>query len=107
KRLDCGLDDVEQLAARPALGGPGSLELEDRGADVLHREVEVVDRQLYASLCGGGGAAEEAHGALEGKAGGEESLDDGVVQLACDALAVLDEGQLLDPGVQAGVLDRD
>ena len=44
---------------------------------------------------------------LQRQAGGEEALDDGVVQVAGDALAVLDQRELLHPGVEAGVLDGD
>ena len=47
------------------------------------------------------------HRALQARPGGEEPLDDGVVQVAGDALAVLDTRQLGDAGVQPGVLDRD
>ena len=51
--------------------------------------------------------AHEPSGSLQRQAGGEQPLDDGVVQVAGDALAVLDQGQLLHPGVEPGVLDRD
>ncbi len=39
--------------------------------------------------------------------GGEQALDDGVVEVTGDPLPVLDERHLLDLGVQPGVLDRD
>ena len=49
----------------------------------------------------------DADRALQAQPGGEEPLDDGVVEVAGDALAVLDEGEVGDPGVEAGVLDGD
>ena len=44
---------------------------------------------------------------LEGEAHGVDALDDPVVQVLADPLALVDDGQALDLLVQARVLDRD
>ena len=54
-----------------------------------------------------GFAADQPRRALQRHAGGEQALDHRVVEVAGDALPVLEQGQLLDLGVQAGVLDGD
>ena len=44
---------------------------------------------------------------LEREAHGVDALDDAVVQVAADPLALLDDGQALDLLVEPGVLDGD
>jgi hypothetical protein len=107
ERLACLPGDVEHPAADAvARGCAPDLETEDRGADVPDDQVEVVDCVVHPALHGRGVVAHEGRGALEGQAGREEALDDRVMEVAGDALAVVDQRQLLDAGVQPGVLDR-
>ena len=74
---------------------------------MLHREVEIVHRGLDARHRRVGVGPHEPGRSLQRQAGREQTLDDGVVQIAGDALAVLDQRELLHPGVQPGVLDGD
>ena len=81
------------------------MQFEDRRADVADCLVEVVDGVLepgrHLLLLS------DADRALQAQPGGEEPLDHRVVEVAGDALPVLDEGQLGDAGVEPGVLDGD
>ena len=80
-------------------------ESEDGRADVLDRHVELVDRRLDTpdDL---GIAAGQPNRALQRQARREEALDDRVVQISGDPLAVVDERQGLHRAVQPGVVDR-
>ena len=82
-------------------------EAEDEVPDVPDREVEAVDRPLDASLDLVRVVAHELGDVLEREADGIDVLDDAVVEVLADALALVDDGQPLDLLVQAGVLDRD
>jgi hypothetical protein len=97
--------DVQHLTAQAAAAGAGGSELEDRRADASHRAVELVDGLL--DPCGHIRVVDEPYRPLEGEAGGEQALDHVVVQIASDAVALLDEDEVRQPRVQAGVLDRD
>ena len=80
------------------------LELEDRGPDLADRLVQVLDgapehladRQVLGAL---------AHG-LEGEAGREDPLDDVVVQVSGDPVAVLEHGHALLVRATVGELER-
>ena len=82
-------------------------EAEDEVPDVPDREVEAVDRPLDASFDLVRVVAHELGDVLEREADGIDVLDDPVVEVLADALALVDDGQPLDLLVQAGVLDRD
>src|ERR1019366_5469567 len=84
---------------------PGGLEGEDGASDLTDRLVEVLHG--LEDPTGGGGGLDGSDGALQSEAGGEQTLDHRVVEVGGDALAVLDQGELADPGQQAGVLDGD
>ena len=94
----------EDLVAQAASRDTRRLEREDGRADLADGVVEVTDGGLDA---GGELRRRQAHGALQRQAGGEEALDDGVVEVGGDALAVLDEREVGEAGVQAGVVDGD
>ena len=98
------VDDLEQAgpqawAGRTGRGAEGEdrrADLADGGVEVLHRGLDPTrDRRLGGQPLGG----------LERHARGEEALDDRVVEVHRDALSVLQQRQLADPGVQPGVLD--
>ena len=74
---------------------------------MLHREVEIIHRCLDASHGRVGVGPHEPSRPLQRQAGREQTLDDGVVQITGDALAVLDQRKRLHPGVEPGVLDGD
>ena len=80
---------------------------EDEVADVPDREVEAVDRALDASLDFVGVVAHELRDVLEREPDGIDVLDDAVVEVLADALALIDDRQSLDLLVQMGILDRD
>ena len=82
-------------------------EAEDEVADVADREVEAVDRALDASLDLVRVVADELGDVLEREPDRIDVLDDAVVEVLADALALVDDRQALDLLVQPGVLDRD
>ena len=88
--------------ADPAGDDPGLLEAEDGGADVLDGQVEVVDGRLDALDGRVGVGADQPDRALQRHPGGEQALDDGVVEVAGDALAVLERAPAPGPGRAAG-----
>ena len=61
-----------------------AVQREDRPPDLGDRGVEVVDHRQHPLLHVG-----PVHGRLEVQAGGEQSLDDAVVEVASDAVAVV------------------
>ena len=77
---------VEQPAAHPAAVLAGRVQVEDRGTDLADGRVEILD--------GGGDALPHVRvgappqGALQAEAGGEQPLDDVVVQVTGDPVAV-------------------
>ena len=81
----------ERAHLGPQRGRLPVLQLEDRAANVPDREVEVVDGLVDA----GRHLGVDGHRTdrLELEAGGEQALDDHVVQVAGDAFAVGDDGQ--------------
>ena len=54
-----------------------------------------------------GSSRDQLRDVLEREADGVDALDDPVVEVLADALALVDDGQPMDLLVQAGVLDRD
>ena len=80
---------------------------EDEVPDVPDRQVEAVDRPLDASLDLVRIIAQELRDVLEGKADRVDVLDDAVVEVLADALALVDDRQALDLLVQLCVLDGD
>jgi two-component system response regulator DevR len=86
---------------------PRRLQFEDGGTDVLHREVKIVHRSLNASHGGLAVGPHEPSRSLQRQAGCEQTLDDGVVQITSDALAVFDQSELLHSVVESGVLNGD
>ena len=94
---------LDQLLAQRPAGEAQRVQLEDRRPHVAHRAVEVVDGGEQPTFDGGIGG--EAHGRLQCEAGGEQSLDDRVVEVARNALTILDRRQLGDASVEACVLD--
>ena len=66
---------------------------EDRSPDVLDRGVEIVDRGLGSPLISA--TSDDPTHALQAETDGEEPLDDEVVQVAADAVTVLEDGQPL------------
>ena len=98
-------DDGEDLV--PGAGRRGAdagAEGEDRRSDLLDRQVEVVDGRLQA--IGRLLVADHPRRPLEGQADREQLLDHGVVEVHRDPVAVLEDGDLLQPGVEPGVVDR-
>ena len=85
-----GLGRLAQHAPAGARGGPLDrlVQREDRLTDLLDRLVELVDRPGHA-LGRGVRHVVDARRALQHHPGGEEPLDDEVVQVAGDAIAVL------------------
>jgi hypothetical protein len=92
-------------ARRPSRRPRGGLEPEDGRPDVADGDVEVLDRGV--DPVGDLRPLREPGGPLQGEAGGEQPLDHRVVEVAGDALAILEHGHVLQPGVQAGVVDGD
>ena len=88
---------AQQLGAQP----------EDEVADVTDRHVEAVDGALDAPDDLVGVLLDQLRDVLEGEAHGVDALDDPVVEVLADPLALVDDGQALDLLVQARVLDRD
>jgi len=90
--------------SKPALQRLGALQGKDRRADLADGLIEVGHglgdpfRELRWR---------EPDRRFEGEAGGEEPLDDRVVQVGGDPFAVLDQRHVADARVQAGVLDGD
>ena len=95
---------ADAASSRSSSSGP---QPEDEVADVADRQVEAVDRPLDPSLDLVGVVAHELRDVLERQADRVDALDDAVVQVLADALALVDDGQPLDLLVQPGVLDRD
>ncbi len=98
-------------APRPVeQGRPGQelrLEPEDEVPDVADGQVEAVDRALDPSLDLVGILADELRDVLQRQSDGIDALDDPVVEVPADALALVDDGQALDLLEQARVLDGD
>ena len=98
-------------AARPSIERQAAQQLrpkaEDEVADVADGEVQAVDRPLDAPDHLGGVLLHQVGHVLEREADGIDVLDDAVVEVLADPLALLDDGQALDLLVQPGVLDRD
>ena len=69
--------------------------------------MEAVDRALDAPLDLGRVLADQLGHVLERQADGVQALDDAVVQVLADPLALVDDRQPLDLLVQPGVLDGD
>ena len=91
-------------------GGPAQElrpEAEDEVPDVPDRQVEAVDRALDASFDLVRVVPHELGDVLERKANGIDVLDDAVMEVLADALALVDDRQPLDLLVQPGVLDGD
>ena len=88
---------AEQLRPQP----------EDEVADVADRQVEAVDRPLDAPLDLVGILVDELRDVLERQADGVQALDDPVVEVLADPLALVDDGQPADLLVEPGVLDGD
>ena len=82
------------------------LEPEDRRTDVLHRQIEIVHGGVHPQHRRLGITTDQPRGPLQRETRGEQPLHDRVVEIAGDALAVLHQRQLLQPGVQPGILDR-
>ncbi len=100
--LDQGDDVAAQV--RPGRGVPG-LQREDGGADVLDGLVHRVDR--VGDPAGHLRPGDHRHGALQRHAGGVQPLDDQVVQVTRDPVAVLVQRQPLGLGPARGQLERD
>ena len=83
------------------------LEPEDEVADVADGQVEAVDGALDPSLDLVGVLADELRDVLERQSDGVDALDDPIVQVPADALALVDDRQALDLLEQACVLDGD
>ena len=94
-------DSLAQLAAQG--GTDRRPEFEDRPADVADGGVEVVDGRVHAF--GGFRPQRVGHGGLQLHAGCEQPLNDDVVQVAGDALAVLQDDELLAFVLGAGPLE--
>ena len=97
-----GIGELEELDSQAA-PTDRCLQGEDRVADLADRLVEIVDglRDPLRHLRLHG---DEARG-LERDAGGEQSLDHLVVEIAGDAVAVLEHRDLLDPLHEPGLVD--
>ena len=79
----------------------------DEVADVADRQVEGVDGPLDALDDLVGVLGDELRHVLERQPDGVDALDDPVVEVLADALALVDDGEPVDLLVQPGVLDRD
>ena len=101
--LDHGAQPLEQR--RP--GQELRLEPEDEVPDVADGQVEAVDRALDPSLDLVGVLADELRDVLQRQSDGVDALDDPIVQVPADALALVDDRQALDLLEQACVLDGD
>ena len=88
---------LEQLRAQP----------EDEVADVADRAVDAVDGPVDAGLRLGGSSVHQLADVLERQADRVQRLDDAVVQVLADALALLEHRQLPQLLVQARVVDGD
>ena len=93
ERLALVVDDPQDLGAHAGRVVRIGLEAEDDGSDLADGLVELVDhaRQATPVLDVGGPSGD----ALDRHAGGEQLLDDDVVQVAGDALAVLHHSEVL------------
>ena len=96
-----------QAADQPGLLEQLRPEAEDEVADVADRLVERVDGPLDSRAGLVGLVRHQVRHVLEREADGVDALDDAVVQVAADPLALLDDGQALDLLVEPGVLDGD
>jgi hypothetical protein len=91
---------------RPIRGVPGA-ELEDVVAQLPDRAVDPVDGVVSrVSARVGVPAPMSGAGGLEAHPDGEQRLDDPVVELAGDAVALVLDGQRAQPLAEQGVLDR-
>ena len=81
------------------------LEPEDRGADLLDRHVERIDRTVDPIRGGGRITARQRDRRLERHAGREQALDHRVVQVASDALAILQESDITNLVRQPCIVD--
>ena len=82
----------------------GRRQPEDGRTDVLDRDVEIVNG-LFDPFHHPDVVANQPGRALERQPGREQPLDDGVVEIAGDALTVVDQRQRLHRHVQPGVVD--
>jgi hypothetical protein len=80
---------------------------EDEVADVADRQVEVVDRSLDAPDDLVAVLFHQLRDVLERQPDRVDALDDAVVQVLADALALVDDREALDLLVQARILDGD
>ena len=74
---------------------------------MLHRDVEIIHRRFDATHRRVGIALHQPSRALQRQAGGEKTLDDGVVEVLRNALTVFDKREGLHSAVETGVLDGD
>ena len=98
---------LAQRALEPLLGQRAGAQREDDRAQLLHRAAR---QHLHALDLRAGGrriAAEQRDRRLGGQHDAEQLLHDGVVELAREPVALLDDAELAALLVQPGVLDRD
>ena len=95
-------DQRGELGLQP---GGRRVQREDRVADLADGDVELVDGLVETARAVG--VDDPWTERLQRHPGGEETLDHLVVEVPGDALAVLEHDELLEPAVQAGVVDRD
>lgn len=102
---DFGADLEHPGPDAPLAGRRRRLEAEDCRSDLADGVIEVGDGGLDAphDL----GVLDEREARLQRQPGGEQPLDDGVVKVPGDPLAVGSHGEAADPNVQPGVLHCD
>jgi len=103
ERLGRFVADGGELAPQAPLGRPSLMQFEDRRPHLTDRQVKIVDgvrdafrRRRVARRLGNG---------LQGQAGGEQSLNDVVMQIASDPLAFVEQARGAGLLVETGVLD--
>ena len=98
-------DDVEQTVPQTVLVVAGAREREDDGPDAGDRVVQDLHRRIQ--LRGHRARSDGRFDALQLHPGTEQLLDDVVVQVPCDARAVLEQQHPLPVGPRRGQLDRE
>src|SRR5919197_1269273 len=103
-------EDVDVLLERdrePVGDDVAGPELEDQRAHLVHRGADELAHLAELLLRALGLGVDEERGRVGGERDAEERLVHRVVELAREAVPLLDDGELAAPLVQARVLDRD
>ena len=97
--------ELDQFLADRPTRQTGRVQLKDCRSNVSNGCVKIVYRSQQSLL--DRIVRHETQRCVQAETDREETLNDRVMQVPCNSLAVLDSRKLGDPSVQAGVLDSD